>query len=118
VACAAFTVPRNCATIRVVATAACATNRIVAMPRGRPRTRSADAKAKVERNMLVEHEVPRDGRLMATPIVRGVVRKGRETVDPSCVASQPGPAAPDPAARARLDPLPAQGRCTAGEGLD
>jgi acyl-CoA thioesterase FadM len=71
-----------------------------------------------EKNILVEHEVLRDDSLMATSIVRGVIKKGRETVDPRSVVSQLGGATPDPAALARLDQLLAVERCTSPLGSD
>jgi acyl-CoA thioesterase FadM len=69
-----------------------------------------------DKDILVEHEVLRQDRLMATSIVRGVIKKGRETVDPRGVVSQLGTATPDPAALVRLEQLLAVERCTTPPG--
>lgn len=58
-----------------------------------------------DKDILIEHEVFRNGKLMATSIVRGMVKKGRETVDPRSVVAQLGGGTVDAAAEARLKKL-------------
>jgi acyl-CoA thioesterase FadM len=58
-----------------------------------------------DKNILIEHEVMREGRLMATSIVRGMIKKGRETVSPRSVVTELGGGTVDEAALARLSKL-------------
>ena len=58
-----------------------------------------------DKNILIEHEVLNEGRLMATSIVRGMIKKGRETVDPREVVRALGGGTPDEAALDRLSKL-------------
>jgi acyl-CoA thioesterase FadM len=57
------------------------------------------------KDILIEHQVVIAGTLMATAIVRGVIKKGRETVDPRTVVAQLGGGEVDEAALARLESL-------------
>lgn len=58
-----------------------------------------------DRDILIEHEVLRGGKLMATSIVRAVIKEGRDTVDPRGVVAALGGGAVDEAAAARLRSL-------------
>jgi hypothetical protein len=58
-----------------------------------------------EKDILIEHEVFREGRLMATSIVRGMIKRGRETVDPRTVVARLGGGVVDEAALNRLRSL-------------
>ena len=57
------------------------------------------------KDILIEHEVHREGTLMATSIVRGVIKKGRVTVDPRTVLDALGGGMVVPGASARLAKL-------------
>lgn len=65
-----------------------------------------------EKDILIEHEVFREGRLMATSIVRGMIKRGRETVDPRTVVAQLGGGVVDEAALNRLRSLVAVEQAT------
>lgn len=58
-----------------------------------------------ERNILVEHQVLRRGALMATSVVRGVIKDGRATVDPRTVVDALGGGTVLPGAALRLEQL-------------
>jgi acyl-CoA thioesterase FadM len=55
-----------------------------------------------DKNILIEHEVLRDGKLMATSILRGVIKNGRQGVDPRAVVGALGGGTVDPTAPLRL----------------
>lgn len=69
-----------------------------------------------ERHILVDHLVLRDGRVAASAVVRGMIRRGRETVDPREVVAALGGGTADEAALARLHRLVELEQATAPPG--
>lgn len=55
-----------------------------------------------DRDILVEHQVVRQGKPMASSLVHGMIRQGRDTVDPRSVVAALGGGTVDEAAAARL----------------
>jgi acyl-CoA thioesterase FadM len=68
-----------------------------------------------DKDILVEHEVFRGGKLMATSVVRGIIKQGRETVNPHDVVAQLGGGVIDEAAAVRLQRLIELERASARE---
>jgi acyl-CoA thioesterase FadM len=66
-----------------------------------------------DKGILVEREVLRDGKPMASAVVRAVIKQGRDTVDPREIVAALGGGAVDEAAAARLQALMALERATA-----
>lgn len=66
-----------------------------------------------DKDILVEHEVLRGGKAMASAVVHAVIKQGRDTVDPREVVAALGGAAVDEAAAPRLQAPMALERATA-----